>query len=386
MPNNAIIIAQFKAALGEILSLPPEAIFLFWKGRVALYALLKAMGIGAGDEVILPAYTCVVVPNAILYTGAKPVYVDIEATRFNMAIDQVEAAITPKTKVIICQNTYGLSSHLEALQTIATRHGLLTIEDCTHGFGGHYAGQPNGTFCDAAFFSTQWNKPFSTGLGGFATAKSAVLQQALADWERQAEPPPLKSVLLLQILYFVRQYLLTPGTYWPLVKLYRLLSRYNLILGSSSGDELSTITMPAGYVRQMSATQARAGLKALPKLPAQLQQRQATAAIYTQWLVERHKQHVPPAYFKDHSFLKYPLLVRDRADFLNQAEQAKVELGDWFISPLHPIHGDLSPWQFERQRFPIAHYQATHVVNLPTTPASVTTVLAFLATQEDAIL
>ncbi len=85
-------------------------ICFYWKGRVALYALLKAMGIEEGDEVILPAYTCVVVPNAILYLGAKPVYVDVSTKTHNMGIEAVSAAISDRTKAIFCQNTYGLSS------------------------------------------------------------------------------------------------------------------------------------------------------------------------------------------------------------------------------------------------------------------------------------
>lgn len=378
--------AQLKAVIGEILGLSPEAVFLFWKGRVALYALLKGMGIGPGDEVILPAYTCVVVPNAILYTGAKPVYVDIEPTTFNIDLTQVEAAITPQTKAILCQNTYGLSSHLEALQAIAQRHSLYTIEDCTHGFGGHYAGRPNGTYCDAAFFSTQWNKPFSTGLGGFAIAQSAALRQALAAFEAQAEPPSWQAVAMLKTLYFVRKYLITPYTYWPLVKLYRGLSRYNLILGSSSGTELTSTALPSGYVRQFSSTQAREGLNNIRSLAADLATRKATAQIYTQFLAQQGKQRVAPELFANHSFLKYPVLVQDRADFLQRAEQANIELGDWFVSPLHPIQGDLSAWHFNRLQFPMAVYQAAHVVNLPTVPTRLDRVLAFLMANREALL
>ena len=149
--------AEYKQVLSTSLGTDIEQIFLYWKGRVALYALLKAMNIKPGDEVIVPAYTCVVVPNAILYLGAIPVYVDIDPGTFNANIDQIKKAITNKTKVIICQNTFGLSSHLEELVAIAKTYNLFTIEDCTHGFGGTYNGKPNGSFCEAALFSTQWN-------------------------------------------------------------------------------------------------------------------------------------------------------------------------------------------------------------------------------------
>src|SRR5699024_8810178 len=83
---------------------------LFWKGRVGLYAVLEAWGIDQGDEVIIPGFTCVVVSNAVLYLGAKPVYVDIEQKTLNTTLDRIKALRTPNTKAVICQNTFGLSS------------------------------------------------------------------------------------------------------------------------------------------------------------------------------------------------------------------------------------------------------------------------------------
>ncbi|NMC27277.1 MAG: hypothetical protein GYA42_03935, partial [Syntrophomonadaceae bacterium] len=90
--------AEYRGRLAQYLECDPADIFLYWKGRVALYAILKAMGIGAGDEVILQAYTCVVVANAIIYLGATPVYVDIDPATYNLNIDLLEDKITDRTK------------------------------------------------------------------------------------------------------------------------------------------------------------------------------------------------------------------------------------------------------------------------------------------------
>ncbi|MCB0824080.1 MAG: aminotransferase class I/II-fold pyridoxal phosphate-dependent enzyme, partial [Bacteroidales bacterium] len=152
----------YKEALAS--TLKNENIFLYWKGRVALFALLKAMGVSAGDEVILPGFTCVVVPNAIKYLGATPVYVDVLKEPMNPDVRNYENAISPKTKVIITQNTFGLSFEVDKIAALAKAKNIYSIEDCTHGFGGTFNGKPNGSYCDAAFFSTQWNKPFSTGI------------------------------------------------------------------------------------------------------------------------------------------------------------------------------------------------------------------------------
>ncbi|HOV88332.1 MAG TPA: aminotransferase class I/II-fold pyridoxal phosphate-dependent enzyme, partial [Syntrophobacteraceae bacterium] len=122
-------------------------VFLFWKGRVALYALLRAMGVGAGDEVVLSAYTCVVVPNAVFYCGAVPQYVDVAPQTYCMDVRDVEKALGPRTKVVLCQNTYGLSANVEEISGLARSRGIYTIEDCAHGFGGSFRGKPNGSFC-----------------------------------------------------------------------------------------------------------------------------------------------------------------------------------------------------------------------------------------------
>ena len=128
-------------------------VFLFWKGRVGLYAILKALDIGPGDEVILPAFTCVVVANAVIYRGATPVYAEIDPKTYNIDPARIEERITEKTKVILAQNTFGLSADLDAIFDVAQAHDLFVIEDCAHGFGGTYKGRLNGTVADAAFFS-----------------------------------------------------------------------------------------------------------------------------------------------------------------------------------------------------------------------------------------
>jgi len=95
-----------------------------------MYAILRAIGVGEGDEVILPGYTCVMDVNPIKYLGARPVYVDIEPVTYNMDVSLLEAKITPNTKVIVAQHTYGYPCEMDAIMDIASRHGVTVIEDC----------------------------------------------------------------------------------------------------------------------------------------------------------------------------------------------------------------------------------------------------------------
>lgn len=377
---------EYKQILSETLGASTEQIFLYWKGRVALYALLKAMNIKSGDEVILPAYTCVVVPNAILYLGATPIYVDIDPITFNANIDRLKEAITSKTKAIICQNTFGLSSNLEELVALAHEHNLFTIEDCTHGFGGLYNGKPNGSYCDAAFYSTQWNKPFSTGIGGFALVNNSNLLAPLAKENQQLISPSAKQKTMLKILYFVKKRLLVGYTYWTLVKLYRFLSKHNLVVGSSSGEEITSITQPENYYQSLSPVQMKEGLKNIQTLPKMLNIRRDNAEKYTKYLSAKGKNHVPLSLFENHSFLKYPLLVKNRDQIIHLAEKHKIELGEWLNSPIHPIQEKFELWKLNTELFPNAVFAGKHIINLPTDTNNSGRIIDFLQIIHDEII
>ena len=134
----------FRSQIGASLGIPADRVTLFARGRVALYAILRALDVGRGDEVILPAFTCVAVPNAILYTGARPIYVDIDPASYTIDPSRSRRRSLTHDRVILAQNTFGLSADLDALEAIAARHGVTVVDDCAHGMGGRYGGQPNG--------------------------------------------------------------------------------------------------------------------------------------------------------------------------------------------------------------------------------------------------
>jgi perosamine synthetase len=369
---------KYKEAIAAILKCNPANIFLYWKGRVALYAILKAMGVKENDEVIIPAFTCVVVPNAILYLGAKPVYVDISAEDYNTDINKLKEAITPKTKVIICQNTFGLSSNVDEIIKLAEKHNLFTIEDCTHGFGGFYNGKPNGSYCDAAFYSTQWNKPYSTGIGGFLVVNNNKLIDNVKILEGEKIKPTFIDNLILALLILFRQYFVNRYTYWAFVGLYRFLSNHNLIIGSTQGDELSVVKMPDKYFKGMSYVQTSIGLRKLGKLEKVNSFRQKNAEDYTYFLKDKKKTFVDKKFFNNHLFLKYPLLVKDRKLFFELAEKEKVILGDWFKTPLYPVKENFELWGFDSCHYPCSTDIAGKIVNLPTDIKNNSKVLRFI--------
>ena len=378
---------NYKSELANYLKVNESHITLFWKGRVALYALLKSFGINKGDEVILPAFTCVVVPNAILYCEAQPVYVDINPMTLNCDPEAIRKKITSKTKFIIAQNTFGLSAELDSILRIAKENNIIVIEDCTHGIGGFYNGVKNGTIADASFFSSQWNKPFSTGIGGMAYVRNHAIAEKMNTFEANAINPSLMEVFQLSVLLKVRAIMKAPIIYWPMIKLYRFLSKKNLIVGSSQGNELAKPEMHEGFLKKMSSVQMKKGIEELKKLDQYVIRRKAIAKQYNDFL---SKLGLNIYKNENHAYLKYPLLVKDRQHFFEDAEKNNIELGDWFISPIHPVIENLILWHYKKGDYPNAEYISQHIVNLPThnglSQSDIQKILNFLMKNESSLL
>lgn len=178
-----------------------QAVGLFDSGRSALYYALKAVGVGVDDEVIVQGYTCMVVVNAIKWTGAMPVYVDIGK---DLCIDAtaLEKHITEKTKAIIVQHTFGKASDLETILTIAQKHSLKVIEDCAHTIGGKRNKKLLGTFGDLSIISFGSNKALSSIRGGAIIVNKKHLIQPVG--EREERLPEMSGVLIFKhLLYYV---------------------------------------------------------------------------------------------------------------------------------------------------------------------------------------
>ncbi|MBT6325584.1 MAG: hypothetical protein HOJ35_06420 [Bdellovibrionales bacterium] len=361
-------------------------LFLFWKGRVALYCFLKSLRLNLGDEVILPGLTCVVVPNAIIYAGLKPVYIDVDPNSFNMDPSLIASKITPRTKVIILQNTFGLSTNVEDISAIARKYSLITIDDCTHGFGGTYNGKPNGSMADVAFFSSQWNKPFSTVIGGYLVVNNPkFLDSVRQEYNSFIKPSFMENIKIL-LLFYLKKIFVHPKTYWFAIQCYRWLSKNNLILGSSQGEEISTVTKPKNYEKKLGWAQQYLGLKELKKMDKVLARRKTNAHMISKWLKENNKKYVSSEYYENHSWLKYPIRVANRSEFFKRAEKASISLGDWFISPIHPVTTDFQQWGYSKGCCSVAEKVALELVNVPTDLINMKKLIRFLDEHKDYLI
>lgn len=148
-------------------------------GTVAIHLGLEALGIGSGDEVIVPTLTYIASVNTIIQTGATPVFVDSLEPTWQIDPADVRRKITPKTKAIMVVHLYGLPCDMDSILEICNEHGLLLIEDCAEAFGTRYKGRHVGTFGDVATFSFFGNKTITTGEGGMVVAKDkSVIEKA----------------------------------------------------------------------------------------------------------------------------------------------------------------------------------------------------------------
>lgn len=342
--------------------------FSFWKGRVALYAILKSLGVGEGDEVILPGYTCVMNVNPIFYLGARPVYVDIEPVTYNLNPDLLENKLTPRTKVIVAQHTYGYPAAMDEIMAVADRHKIAVIEDCCLAQGSRYKGRRVGTIGRAAYFSSQWNKPYTTGLGGVAVTSDDTLAAGIAELcERERILPGTKETMFLAAQLAVYRACVYPRTTALIANVFRWLTRKGLVVGSSSTAEYAP-TMSADFFKGMSGVQMRAGRRQLRHLDAGIDHRRKMAQVYADLLSRKGWRLPAIPGTMDPVLVRYPVRVADKARALATAAGHYVELGSWFECPLHPIETPMRDYGYEDGMCPVAEQACREVVNLPLHP------------------
>lgn len=360
------VVHTFERAFADWLGV--REAFAFWKGRVAMYAILKALGVGAGDAVVLPGYTCVMDVNPVTYLGAEPVFVDIEPVTYNVDVERLEAAVTPRTRVIVAQHTYGYPCEMDAVLEIAARHGVPVIEDCCLALGSTYRGKRCGTFGVASYWSFQWNKPFTTGIGGMATTDDAELAGRLASLcETEMQPPPAKAALMLAAQRLVYRACIYPKTTAFATSLYRWLTRKGAVVGSSSTEEFVP-EMPEGFFAGMDRGQARAGLRQMRRIERNLAHRRRMGRLYDELLREAGWQVPEVPDTMDPVLVRYPVRVADKARAVAEAPKHLVELGTWFECPLHPAETPMEEYGYREGMCPEAERACREVVNLPTHP------------------
>ena len=198
-------------------------------GRMGFYSLLKALSIGPGDDVLLTGFTCSVMVNAVLRTGANPIYADIEQSSYGTSPSSVLKALTPATKVIVAQHSFGIPCNIQEIVDIARSRNIFTIEDCALTFQSYIGGSTCGTFADAALFSTDHSKPINTITGGLIYTKSYELYTTLLSLQAISPSLSLSRRFFLYLQFLIEYFLCSPNK----SRLYSIVCTIQRILGLS---------------------------------------------------------------------------------------------------------------------------------------------------------
>src|SRR5436190_21336734 len=237
--------------------------------RVGLYGLLRALGVGEGAEVLLSVPTHIVVANAIRYTGARPVYVDCRLEDYNIDLGDAERRITPRSRVLLLQHTFGVPVEMDTALAFARRHNLVVIEDCVHALGARYDGRQVGTFGHAAIFSTEETKTISTVSGGMVVTNDPDLASAVRAFQTACSWPRMR-LAARYLLKFVVYYILTEPRVHRFARVaYEGMGRRNPLPVPTTLEERRG-QRPRYYEQRLSNGQAAIGLCQLSNLERNL--------------------------------------------------------------------------------------------------------------------
>ena len=284
-------------------------------GTSALHVALLSLGIGKGDEVIVPSFTFAATANSVALTGATPIFVDIDPTTFCIDPKEIVKAITPKTKAIQVVHLYGLAAEMPSIIKIAKKYKLLVIEDAAQAHLASIDGKPVGTFGDAAAFSFYPTKNMTSGEGGMIVFKDSSAARS--------------------------------------ARLYR-----------NQGMEKRYENELVGFNLRMTDIHAAIGRVQLSKLKKKTQCRQENASFLSENISDRVAVPWAPKGYS-HVFHQYTIKVQgDRDSFASELTKLGIGTGVYYPIPVHEL-----PAFGKRKNLPNTSLICKQVLSLPVHPA-----------------
>ncbi len=288
----------------------------------ALHLSLAALGFGAGDEAIVPAFTWISTANVVEHLGGRVRFADIDLKTFNMNIDAIESLINKNTKAIIPVHLFGLSASMDEINYIAKKYDIWVVEDAACGFGAYYKGQHVGAFGHTGCFSFHPRKSITTGEGGMVTTNDDNIAEklrklrdhgaAISDLQRHHGPKPF------------------------------LLADHPV----------------AGYNQRMTDVQAALGVAQMKRAHQILNERRRLAQIYNDAFKALDWLQIPLTTSRDlrHGYQSYPCLY--------EPEKVKKAVNGNDYEALRKIRDERNEWMEELQNCGISTRPATHAVHM----------------------
>lgn len=333
-------------------------------GRSAMWLILKAFGIGSGDEVIVQAFTCLAVPEVVKWIGAIPIFVDIDET-LNIDSDKLEKSISQKTKAIIVQHTFGIPAEIEKIKKIAQKYKFKLIEDCAHSLGATIDGKKIGTFGDAAFFSFGRDKIISSVFGGavLINKKNASAIGRAQNLYRQLPFPQnlwIFQQLMHPIIVSLALLLYDLGLGKPILYTFQKLGLLSFPIYKEEKEGKVPKVFPKKYPNALATLL----LNQLKKVSSYNDYRRQIAKAYQEKL-NKIKYITLPKLLAGSVYLRYNILVQDPDKIIKKAKKEGFLLGNWYHDIIDP-KGSRTLVGYKEGSCPNAEIKAQNSLNLPT--------------------
>ncbi len=333
-----------------------DDVFSFNAARSALFILFKALDVN-GEEVLIQGYTHIAVPNSIIWAGGVPVFVDIDPKTYNMDLKDLSKKITPRSKVILVQHTFGLPINMEEVLKIAKKNSLLVIEDCAHALGSKYKGKPVGTFGDASIFSFGVAKVIDAASGGILVVNNKKLATKIRKLQNKLSVPPA-SWTRGQLIFLISNYLLKPKS----IRVYLWLRSLKFIPRMVTVQERQG-QQPAVYPALMPNSLAKLILRQMPKLDRFNSCREQAANLYRELLSGSAVKL--PAKFPGRVYLKFSVQTPKANKIIKKAAGIHLDLSRIFGNVIGPADANLQAVGYFPGSCPVAEKVAKNSADLP---------------------
>ena len=343
----------------------------FNSGRSSLIAILDALNFEQGSEILVQAFTCNAVPNPVIWSGLKPVYVDCREDDFNMDADDLEKKIILRQssgqapKAVIVQHTFGIPGDLAKIQEICKEHDLILIEDCAHALGATYKGRKVGTWGDISFFSFSRDKVISSVYGGMVITSNEELAKKIKTVQERVGYPSflwIKQQLLHPILLNA---VILP-TYGIFGKYLLVFLQQAKILSKAVHWKEKRGMKPAYFPKCMPNALALLALRQLEKLGRFNEHRKKIAQQYYKALANTSFELPKSFEERENIFLRFTVKHPKAHEIIRKAWAQNLLIGDWYTSPIAPADTKEDKVFYEKGSCPTAEKLAGVTLNLPT--------------------
>ena len=356
--NRKTDIPEYEAAFSYLMN-QSHAVF-FPYGRTALIFLLEALGIN-NKEVICPAYTCVVVPHAIVRSNNEPVFVDSCEVDFNMNWEQVEAATTERTAAVVATSIFGYPVNLDAIKKYSARHpDVIILQDCAHSYAASWKGKSVQSHGKAAFYGSNISKIMTSIFGGMVTTDDERLYRKLIELRSEKVSQPSLMLDFARRLYLFSVWV---GFNEKIYALTNSLERSGLLDRLVRYYDESKIDFPEDYLIGPTRTQARIGKIQCAKYKKIVDDRILVAKFYNENLKFTGDLKLPPI-IDGATYSHYVPRTSQRPALLKHALKNGVQLGQLieYCVPEMTAYKNRSGVRFD---YPVSSKLARETINLP---------------------